>query len=53
MDFTPVFLQLLQTTKGDDWPSPMATIIEIVWEITFLQMNEQQSSFLEGKIWTV
>lgn len=53
MDFTPAFLQLLEPTKGDDLPSLMVIIIEIVWEITFLQMNKQQSSFLERKIWTV
>lgn len=33
-DFIPVFLQLLESTKGDDWPSLMAIITEIVWEIT-------------------
>lgn len=53
MDFTPVFLQLLEATMGDDWPSLMAIIIEIVSEIAFLQMNKQQSSFLQRKLWTV
>lgn len=53
MDFTPVSLQLLEATKGDNWPSTVATLIEIVWEIIFLWMNKQQSSFLERKIWTV